>query len=129
MIFFDGTGYEFAAHQPAEHNEINCELLYGFTMLHPPVMLRKADFNKYRFNYNPHFVHSQDHDLWTRAIQCLRFANICEPLLKMREHPMKLGRTKHLMQQRLSNEIRKRQLDELGVKYFGEELSAFNQAA
>ena len=129
VIYFDGTGYESVARQPAEHDEIKCELLYGFTMLHPSVMFRKADFDRHGLSYNPHFVYSQDHDLWTRAIRLVRFANIQEPLLKMREHPMKIGRTKRPKQQELSNEVRKRQLDELGVKYEGAELIAFNRAA
>lgn len=129
VTFFDGAGYEFMARQPSEHDAIKCELLYGFTMLHPSVMMRKADFDKHGLNYDPHFVCSQDHDLWTRSIRLLRFANIQEPLLKMREHDAKLGRIKKHKQQELSNEIRKRQLDELGVNNTTEELMAFNAGA
>lgn len=129
VIFFDGAGYKFVGHQPLSHDEIKCELLYGFTMLHPSVMMRKADLARHGLNYDPHFVCSQDHDLWVRAIRCLRFANLHEPLLKMRDHPMKIGRTRRPKQEEMSNETRKRQLDELGVHYNADELRAFNQAA
>jgi len=56
VIFFDGAAYEFIAHQPVEHDAIKCELLFGFTMLHPSVMIRKADFARHSLNYDPHYV-------------------------------------------------------------------------
>ena len=126
VTFFDGTGWEFVAHQPLGHEEIKCTLLYGFTMLHPSVTFRKADFQAHDLNYDPHFRVSQDHDLWTRAIRKLRFANLYQPLLKMREHSGKIGNTRKSLQQDLSNEIRKRQLDELGVSFTEKEFEAFD---
>ncbi|WP_262964920.1 glycosyltransferase [Methylobacter psychrophilus] len=126
VTYFDGTGWEFVAHQPLDHDEIKCTLLYGFTMLHPSVMFRKADFQAHNLNYNLHFRVSQDHDLWTRAIRNLRFANLHQPLLKMREHSGKIGNTRKSYQQDLSNDIRKRQLKELGVEFTEQEFQVFN---
>jgi hypothetical protein len=115
VTFFDESGKEFVAHQPLEHEEIKCTLFYGFTMLHPSVMMRKDDFEKHGLNYDPAFRVSQDHDLWTRAIRVLRFSNLYEPLLQMREHPGKIGRTRKPLQQEFSDLIRRRQLLELGI--------------
>ena len=126
VTFFDGKGDEFVGYQPTEHDEIKVTLLLGFTMLHPSVMMRKADMDQYGLNYDPEFVVSQDHDLWTRSIGKLRFANVAEPLLKMREHGGKITHTRKPKQQELSSIIRRRQLDELEVQYSQEELSAFN---
>jgi hypothetical protein len=92
-------------------------------------MLRKDDLSRHGLTYDPHFVCSQDHDLWTRAIRLLRFANVHEPLLKMRDHPKKIGRTERSTQEELSDAIRRRQLDELGVDYTVDEVRAFNRAA
>ena len=129
VTFFDGAGHESVAYQPTGHDEIKCELFYAFTMLHPSVMLRKADFDRHGLAYEAEYVCSQDHDLWVRAIRKLRFANLLEPLLKMREHACKIGRTRRKQQEEFSNRARKWQLDELGVDYTESELRAFNQSA
>ena len=125
VIFFTDSGKEFVAHQPLEHDEIMCTLLYGFTMLHPSVMIRKADFDRHKLNYDPAFTVSQDHDLWVRAVRKVRFANVYEPVLRMREHTGKIGRTRKPLQQELSNVVRQRQLAELGVTATAQELSVF----
>ncbi len=129
VMFFDGHGHEIIGSQPECHEAIQCELLFGFTMLHPSVMMRRADLERRGLKYDPHFICSQDHDLWTRASRVLRFANLNQPLLKMREHRAKIGRTKRSKQMMLSDEIRRRQLDELGVIYTDAELAAFNAGA
>ena len=126
VTFFDESGWEFIAHQPTEHDDIKCTLFFGFTMLHPSVMIRKSDFEKHGLNYDPAFRFSQDHDLWTRAIHKLRFANIYEPLLRMREHGGKIGKTQKPQQQVLSDSIRGRQLEELQLKCTPKELEVFS---
>lgn len=127
VTFFDESGREFVAHQPLEHEEIKCTLFYGFTMLHPSVMMRKGDFEKHGLNYDPAFRVSQDHDLWTRAIRRLRFANLHSPLLRMREHENKLGRTRKPMQQELSDLVRTRQLNELGLAVTSRQLQLLSE--
>lgn len=129
VAFFDGTGWEAVGYQPVDHDAIKCTLLYGFTMLHPSVMMRKAGFVRHGLNYDPQFQCSQDHDLWTRAIRELRFANIHEPLVRMRKHENQMSQTRLTKMQDESNEVRRRQLSELGVSYNDLELRAFNQAA
>jgi len=115
----------FIAHQPLEHEEIKCELLYGFTMLHPSVIMRRVDLERNGLNYDPAFLVSQDHDLWVRAIRKVRFANLYEPLLEMREHRQKIGYTRNFLQRQLSNVIRQRQLAELGITASAEEVECF----
>lgn len=125
VVFFTEEGKEFVAHQPLEHEEIKCALLYGFTMLHPSVMFRRAALERHGLNYDPVFPVSQDHDLWTRAIRKVRFANLHEPLLRMREHDQKIGRNAKRRQQDLSNMVRQRQLEELGIAVAADELTVF----
>ncbi len=127
VTFFDGKGYEFVGYQPTDHDEIKIRLFLGFTMLHPSVMMRKADMDQHGLSYDAHFVCSQDHDLWTRSIRKLRFANHPESLLKMREHPSKIGNTRKSTQEKLSGGVRRRQLDELEVNYSDEEFEAFDR--
>lgn len=129
VTFFDNKGYEFIGYQPTTHEEIKVKLFLGFTMLHPSVMMRKADMDKYGLNYDPDFICSQDHDLWTRSIRKLRFANHPEPLLRMREHAAKIGKTRKSTQEELSARVRRWQLQELGVEHTNEEFEAFDLLA
>jgi glycosyltransferase involved in cell wall biosynthesis len=113
--FFGDSGRTVVARQPLGHERIQCALLYGFTMLHPSVMIRRGALERHGLEYDPAFPVSQDHDLWTRAIRRVRFANLDEPLVAMREHDGKIGRRDQPQQRAMSNRIRRRQLDELGV--------------
>jgi hypothetical protein len=116
VTFFGEGRASFVCYQPLEHDEIKCELLFAFTMLHSSVMMRKCALDAHGLNYDVAFPVSQDHDLWVRAIRKLRFANLREPLVKMREHVSKVGRTRNTLQRELSDVVRSRQLQELGVQ-------------
>ena len=126
VTFFDDKDYEFVGYQPTAHEDIKVTLFLGFTMLHPTVMMRKADMNQHCLNYDPQFVVSQDHDLWTRAIRKLCFANHQLSLLKSRRHGEAIGKTRKSEQEALASMVRQRQLDEIDVSYTAAELNAFN---
>lgn len=126
VIFFDDNNYEFVAYQPLKHDEIKVELLLGYTMLHPSVMMKLGDFRKHSLNYDISFRYSQDHDLWVRAIEKLKFANLPDPLTKMREHGNKISTTLKPEQKKLSDRVRKWQLEKLRVELSTRELNVFN---
>ncbi|EPR74771.1 Glycosyltransferase [Winogradskyella psychrotolerans RS-3] len=127
VIFFDNNGNEFVAYQPTEHNEIKIQLLLGFTLLHPSVMLRTKAFHDHKLNYNPEFRYAQDHDLWARTVMVgLKTANIYEPLIKMREHANKISTTLKPKQQYYSNQTRLLQLNAYGITLGESELMAFH---
>jgi hypothetical protein len=126
VIFFDDNGSEFVGYQPLEHDEIKVELLIGYTMLHPSVMMRLNDFRKHNLNYDINFRYSQDFDLWVRAVALLKFANIKVPLIKMREHENKISREFKPRQMVFSDKIRKFQLDELMLNLDEDEIRIFN---
>ena len=127
-VTFYGKGREkVVGYQPLEHDEIKCALLYGFTMLHPSVMLRKTDFDRHGLNYDPMFKVSQDHDLWVRAIRKVKFANLREPLLDLRVHADRIGVMQNDLQRFFSSLIRKRQLDELGVTATSQDIQVLDE--
>lgn len=126
VMFFDDRGGRFVAYQPLAHDEIMCHLLFGFTMLHPSVMIRKSKFVAHNLNYDTNFIYSQDHELWARAIRKMEFANLREPLLMMREHDEKIGKRRRALQEDFTNLVRKRQFEELGIKILPEYIELFN---
>ena len=116
VIFFDDFGNDILGFQPITHDEIKVELLLGFTLLHPSVMMRMEDLRLHKLNYNTHFRYSQDFDLWVRASRQLKLANLKEPLIKMREHSSKITRNCSTSQKAYSSEIRETQFKELSLQ-------------
>ncbi|MEM7329333.1 MAG: glycosyltransferase [Pseudomonadota bacterium] len=129
VVFFDDQGNETIGIQPENHEDIAILLFFGFTMLHPTIMMRRKALLDGGFNYNPRFKYSQDYDLWSRMAPTRTFANLQTPLLKLREHPGKITRSKRNEQQMFSAEIRARQLKTLLPMVSDQEIQCFVQAA
>jgi len=129
VAFFGDGRSDVIVHQPEDHDRIKCTLFFGYCMLHPSVILRKSKFVDSGLNYDPHFTCSQDHDLWVRSARKMRLGGLSEVLVKMREHGNKIGVTRKNVQTTLSNEIRARQMAELGVDGSAAEMEVFNRAA
>ncbi len=106
---------------PATHEEIKCKLLFNSAMAHPTVFIRKKDFDDNGFRYSEELRKIQDYDLWSRAIQKLKFVNIPEVLLDYR---IDIG-AKSAEVLKKSNEtiyaIRANQLKNLGIILSSEE--------
>ncbi|MGC1473624.1 MAG: glycosyltransferase [Psychroserpens sp.] len=126
VIYFDGAGKEFVAYQVVDHEEIKIQLLLGFTLLHPSVMLRIEKFRDHDLNYDESHKYAQDHELWARAILVVKAYNIREPLLKMREHSNKISFTLKPEQQYFSNKSRNFQLKMYGFSLSDDQLLAFH---
>lgn len=129
VIFFDDQGNEFLGRQPEHHDEIALALFFNFTMMHPTVVIRTSALRQGPWNYDPYFHYSQDFDLWSRMIWSHRFANLQEPLLRLREHPNKISRAKRADQQRFTDEIRARQILKILPTATPREIAMFALAA
>lgn len=125
---FDGNSLGAEVKQPESHDEIRCELLLQFTLIHPTVMLRRESFERFGLNYDVSFRYSQDYDLWEKACRTLKAHNLNIPLLKLRsDHPGKI--TTHLKapQKECSDRVRKRQLALLQVDLTTDEERVFHE--
>lgn len=54
--------------------------------IHPTVMFRRADFEKYGLKYSSNLISAEDYDLYASAIKYVNITNIQEPLLYYRRH-------------------------------------------
>lgn len=81
----DGNG-EFVSVRklPKDDAVIKLRLLFGCPIVHPTVMWRKSDFQKYNLYYDEQYVYAQDFDLWARALWHVKFHILDEPLLSFR---------------------------------------------
>lgn len=60
------------------------DLLADCCIIHPSVMYRKSDFDKYNLRYDENFICAEDYDLYSRAVKHLSLSNVQESLLDYR---------------------------------------------
>lgn len=106
---------------PISHEEIKCKLIFSNAIAHPSVIIRSSELKKHSFKYDEKLKRIQDYDLWVRAAQKLRLANIPQPLLYYRiDDNAKSEEVIEWAKQIMFN-IRAFQLNTLGVNLTKEE--------
>src|SRR5688572_14004177 len=108
---------------PAAHDGIHARLLFDCSMAHPTVMFHRGHLRKARLSYDSSYPCAQDYDLWCRAARRLVLANLQEVLLVRRLHDAQVGRRAANEQQLWAGKIRRRQLEQLGLKPTDEQFS------
>lgn len=71
---------------PTGHGAIAAMLFFRSAFGHPTVMFRRAFLQESALRYSAAARHAEDYDLWVRARQCTRLANLPEYLLEYRIH-------------------------------------------
>jgi glycosyltransferase involved in cell wall biosynthesis len=85
MILFGNVSREMA--YPVTPEEISCHLAFYSCIPHPTVMFRREMFIRKGLLYSEEMGEAEDYELWARASQYIRMANIGQPLLRYRMHP------------------------------------------
>lgn len=63
------------------------DLLADCMFVHPSIMFRKADFEKFNICYESDFDYVEDYCFYARAIKCLKMTNLQEVFLDYRVYP------------------------------------------
>lgn len=63
------------------------DLLADCMFIHPSIMFRKADFEKFNLQYETGFEYAEDYCLYARAVKYLKMTNLQEVLLDYRVYP------------------------------------------
>lgn len=71
------------------------DILGGWVVNHPTVMMRTDVMRKNNLYYRPEFPHAEDYDMWARAIRFTKIRNIQEELLKYRIHGNNISSVQH----------------------------------
>lgn len=100
---------------PQEHAMIKCNLLFDCPMCHPTVVMRKSLIERHNLYYAEEFNNAEDYELWVRAANSILFSNIGEVLLHYRQHPQQICKKNSCNQDNLSRNIRKIQIENLGI--------------
>lgn len=78
--------------QPTTHEGILSKIAFNNPFFHPTVMIRSECLAEAKGPYSVFFTRAQDYELWTRLLTRTKGANLAEPLVKYRLHPMQFGR-------------------------------------
>ena len=101
---------------PCSHRDIHVKLLFECSLAHPTVMMRKDLLDQYGLNYDDTLNHSYDWDLWQRAAQCFKLANIPQYLLKYRLHEQSESQRTLDLQETTAKQLDDRSLARLGLQ-------------
>lgn len=93
---------------PVTDSAIKFGLLFGNTIAHPSVMLRRSTIGQTR--YSEDYNNAEDYEMWTRLALKTKFYNIPDYLIKYRIHPNQMSSRKAAEQRILSLKIRKKYL-------------------
>lgn len=71
---------------PVTHKDITWHLFNACPFLHPSVMFRRSVVFEHRLFYDPSYDGAEDLELWVRAAQVTRLANLDKAYVKYRYH-------------------------------------------
>lgn len=100
---------------PAKDADIRSEFVFNSCLVHSSVMWRRSVFEKHGLAYDPNVKRAQDYELWTRAKQNVRFANIPKVLLQYRIHQASVGSRFGDEQRAVADTVREREIAQLRV--------------
>lgn len=113
--------------RPVQHDQIRAFLLIDTPFAHPTVMFRRSWFNRDRLRFNGEFFPTEDFELWTRALEQFKGANIPRPLLQYRVHGSSLTGSDWSTMDEQALRIITRQLQHLGLAPLTGELKFHRQ--
>lgn len=106
-------GSQYTQRYPTRQANIKVHMLSYCAVAHPSVILRKSFFEQYGLRYDPAYIHAEDYELWTRAIDKFEFTNIDEPLLEYTIHPENVSSKNKAIQLSASSRIKIKQISKL----------------
>lgn len=100
---------------PESAEEIRCRLLFGASIAHPSVCMRRAAFCHHDLRFDDAYPHAEDYRLWRAASQKFPLANIGEVLLLHRIHDGSVSRRFLPEQEATVRQIHLEALGDLGL--------------
>ncbi len=100
---------------PKTPNEIMASLFFFDPLAHSSTISRLKMLREYNLFYDKAFNYAEDYDLWVRCARHFELANLDQVLLYYRVHEDQIGNQRREEQHNYADQIRMRQLYELGL--------------
>lgn len=113
---------------PEQHDDIFVGMLFGNTIGHPTVIIRKDNILTLNEFYNEELTCAQDAEYWARlGVLGVKLANIGEVLVKYRIHERSVSKVNNQLQESVAAKVRLLQFKRLGLDPTEEELEILTQ--
>jgi len=101
---------------PVSGKDIRSNLFFNSSIINSSFTVRKSKLLKYKILYDNDFIHAEDFEFWTRAIDKLTFYNIPKVLLKYRINESSLRRKEKEINKRYIEKIYLKNFNKIGLK-------------
>ncbi|MGH8441362.1 MAG: hypothetical protein ACRETF_00475, partial [Nevskiaceae bacterium] len=99
-----GQGIPRAVRWPHVETAVRAHLLFQNPICHPTVLARRQVFDQCRYREDYRF--GEDYDLFSRAAEKFRLANVPQPLLRYRRHPGQSTQARRDVMEAFTRQIR-----------------------
>lgn len=110
----EDNGHKYRSKLLTKPEDIKAGLLFNSCVAHPSVMIKKEILTRNNLYYRPEFI-EEDYDLWVRISEISKITNIKKSLFQYRIHNTSLMAQNRIDRKSTVIEIRKRQLEKLGL--------------
>lgn len=100
---------------PLDHDRLRAISLFTSPFAHPTVMFNLRHLDAARLRYSEAATHAEDYELWERARNEIKFANIPEYLLFYRRHSNQVSAVYDRRQREMTDLVRTRAVRRLGI--------------
>jgi|ERR1019366_82900 glycosyltransferase involved in cell wall biosynthesis len=107
-----------------DHDAIQFKLFFSNYIHHPSVIIRKSILLKHHLEYK-NYLHAEDYKLWVDILQVSKLHILPIVLIKYRVHENNISVLEINQQATISKQIRKEQIDFLGVKYSSQQIEVY----
>lgn len=120
---FGGGEMPFTCRVPGDSREVAAYMLFENSLWHVTAIMRRDAMDTSSLKYDPLFSRSEDYDLWTRAGQHFKLANIERNLVKVRRHKTSVTRSNWEEMTQQTETIQERLLKKIGLQLTSTEIA------
>lgn len=102
-----------AVRWPHTEATLRAAMLFQNSILHPSVLARREVFERYKYRHD--YQLAEDYDLWVRASQRFRLANVPDILVRYRRHGGQATQERRAKMERITQKIRSHALEFVGL--------------
>lgn len=113
---FGGGEIPYTCRVPGDSREVAAYMLFENSLWHVTAIMRREAMETACLKYDPLFSRSEDYDLWTRAGQHYRLANLERVLVKVRRHKKSVTRSNWEEMTQQTETIQDRLLKKIGLQ-------------
>ena len=114
---------------PTAHGAIRFFMLFDNPFQHSTMLIRRAFLQAHALHFSLAHVHAEDYELWSRCAELTATANLPQALVRYRAHPDNVSHRHQAAQGGTADQVRGRQLHNLGIGASEAELRLHNRLA